>query len=117
MSPTVHKILMHGAEVIEQAILPIGQLSEEASEARNKHLRKYRIDFARKFSRIDCNRDVLNRLLLTSDPLISCSRNKRAKKSKSFSKEAMEILISSAQYDSSDEENEDVNENNDSDSM
>lgn len=109
MSPTVHKILMHGAEVIQQAILPIGQLSEEASEARNKHLRKYRVDFARKFSRIDCNRDVLNRLLLTSDPLISCSRNKRANKFKTFSKEAMEILISGANY-SFDEENEDEND-------
>lgn len=113
MSPTVHKILMHGAEVIEHAILPIVQISK----ARNNHLRNYRIDFAWKFSRIDCNRDVLNRLLLTSDPLISCSRNKRAKKSKSFSKEAMEILISSAQYDSSDEANEDLKENTESDSM
>lgn len=68
MSPTVHKILMHGAQVMEDAILPIGQLSEEAAEARNKHYRKYRVDFARKFSRIVCNRDVLNILLLTSDP-------------------------------------------------
>lgn len=103
MSPTVHKILMHGAEVIEQAILPIGQLSEEASEARNKHLRKYRIDFARKFSRVECNRDVLNRLLLTSDPLISCTRKKRANKSKSFSKEAREMFILNEEYESSEE--------------
>lgn len=37
MTPTVHKILIHGATVIENALLPIGQLSEEAAEARNKH--------------------------------------------------------------------------------
>lgn len=46
MSPTIHKVLMHGAEVISHAILPIGQLSEEAAEARNKHFRIYRLNFA-----------------------------------------------------------------------
>ncbi|GBO35162.1 hypothetical protein AVEN_22426-1, partial [Araneus ventricosus] len=39
MSPTMHKILIHGPIVIENAILPIGQLSEEAAEARSKHFR------------------------------------------------------------------------------
>lgn len=37
MTPTMHNILLHGADIIENAILPIGQLSEEAAEARNKH--------------------------------------------------------------------------------
>jgi hypothetical protein len=35
MIPTMHNILMHGAIVIENTQLPIGQLSEEAAEARN----------------------------------------------------------------------------------
>lgn len=68
MSPTIHKILRHGAEVISSALLPIGQLSEEAAEARNKHFRDYRLNYPRKFSREACNLDVINRLLLTSDP-------------------------------------------------
>ncbi|GBP90817.1 hypothetical protein EVAR_66000_1 [Eumeta japonica] len=34
MSPNIHKILRHGAEVISSTLLPIGQLSEEAVEAR-----------------------------------------------------------------------------------
>lgn len=111
MSPTCHKILMHGAQVISEAIVPIGQLSEEAAEARNKHFRKYRLDFARKFSRVDCNRDILNRLLLTSDPLITSSREKNKKKNKPFSEEAMSILVARTtnsdctdtdQYDDSD---------------
>lgn len=42
-------------------------LSEEAAEARNKHFRKFREQYARKFSRTDCNMDVLNRLLLVLD--------------------------------------------------
>ena len=94
MSPTMHKVLMHGAEVITHAILPIGQLSEEAAEARNKHFRHYNQNFSRKYSRIDCNTDVLNRLLLSSDPYISSSRSKRHKKTLPFSKEAVNMMIS-----------------------
>ncbi|CAH1099264.1 unnamed protein product [Psylliodes chrysocephalus] len=55
MTPTMHKILVHGAVIIEKALLPIGQLSEEAAEARNKHFRSYGQDFARKFSWESCN--------------------------------------------------------------
>lgn len=93
MSPTMHKILRHGATVIDHAILPIGQLSEEAAEARNKHFRIYRQNFSRKFSREDCNKDVLNRLLLTSDPFLSSARRRQRKKSKPFTTEALGLLL------------------------
>lgn len=93
MSPTIHKILIHGPIIIEKALLPIGQLSEEAAEARNKHIRTYRENFARKISRIDCNKDVLNRLLLTSDPFLSGQRSVPKKKSKQFLKETIDMLI------------------------
>lgn len=86
MSPTVHKILIHSASVISHALLPIGQLSEEAAEARNKHFRQYREKFSRKFSRTACNEDVINRLLLTSDPYLSSLRTKSKTKKQSFSK-------------------------------
>lgn len=92
MTPTLHKILVHGATVIKHAILPIGQLSEEAAEARNKHLLSYRQDFARKFSRVQCNKDVLNRLLLTSDPYLTCMRKRQHKKSEPFSTETLDLL-------------------------
>lgn len=92
MTPTMHKILIHGPMVIENALLPIGQLSEEASEARNKHFRVYRQNFARKFSRVSCNMDVFNRLLLTSDPIITGMRSVYKKKSKPFSKETLTML-------------------------
>ena len=55
MTPTLHKVLVHGPDIVENALLPIGQLSEEAAEARNKHFREYRLSYARKFSRKDCN--------------------------------------------------------------
>ena len=93
MTPTVHKILAHGPTIIEYAILPIGQLSEEAAEARNKHFRQYRVHFARKFSRTSCNIDVINRLLLSSDPFLSCSRPLIRREKKPFSKEALGYLL------------------------
>jgi len=35
MSPTIHKILVHGYQIINQFIVPLGVLGENASEARN----------------------------------------------------------------------------------
>lgn len=102
MSPTVHKILIHAPNIISHALLPIGQLSEEAAEARNKHFRQYRESFARKFSRTECNEDVLNRLLLTSDPLLSSMRQNVKRNRQSFSKEVLEFL-KSAEFEESDE--------------
>jgi len=82
LTPTMHKILIHGAIVIENILLPIGQLSEEAAEARNKYIRLYRKNFARKFSRVSCNLDVLNRL--SSDPVITGMRPVPRKKNTTF---------------------------------
>lgn len=71
MPSTVHKVLVHGSEIIQHCLLPIGLLSEEAQESRNKDFRNYRERFTRKTSRKDTNQDLLHRLLITSDPIIS----------------------------------------------
>lgn len=116
MTPTMHKILRHGATIIDHAILPIGQLSEEAAEARNKHFRTYRQNYARKFSRESCNRDILNRLLLSSDPLLSCTRKRFVKKRKPYSTETLEMLLSeTAEIMNTDTEDEDASSGNESD--
>jgi hypothetical protein len=59
MTLTMHKILIRGAILIENALLPIGQLSEETAEALNKYFRIYRQNFARAFSRVSCKLDLL----------------------------------------------------------
>ncbi|KAJ4432724.1 hypothetical protein ANN_21361 [Periplaneta americana] len=46
-------------------------MSEEAQEARDKHLKQFREQYARKISREATNRDAFNRLLATSDPFIT----------------------------------------------
>lgn len=68
---TVHKVLIHGGKIIAAAILPIGMLSEEAQEARNRDYREYRRYHARKCSRISTNEDVMHLLLASSDPFIN----------------------------------------------
>lgn len=49
-------------------IFLIGKLSEESDEFWNEHIRLFILNYTRKFSRVACNIDVLNRHLLTSDP-------------------------------------------------
>jgi hypothetical protein len=71
MPPSVHKVLIHGSEVIKTAALPIGQLSEEAQEAKNKDFKFVREHHTRKISRTSTNEDLLHYLLLSSDPIIS----------------------------------------------
>lgn len=51
MPASVHRILLHGSDIIRASILPIGTLSEEAQECRNKDLKKFREHRARKCSR------------------------------------------------------------------
>lgn len=76
MSPTVHKVLAHGGNVMKYHILPLGELSEEAQEAANKNYKKYRLHNARKNSRVNQNKDLFFMLLTSSDPLISSLRTK-----------------------------------------
>ncbi|XP_076385284.1 uncharacterized protein LOC143264017 [Megachile rotundata] len=76
MPTSVHKILIHGTEIIQNALLPIGQISEEAQETRHKDFKRIRCKNTRKSSRVSRNGDTLHRLLLTSDPYISNLRLK-----------------------------------------
>lgn len=92
MPVSVHKVLFHGRDVIASCVLPIGQLSEEAQEARNKDNRRYREFFTRKTSRIDTNTDLLNRLLISSDPFISSLRLKMKRKRSPLNPDVLKLL-------------------------
>lgn len=92
LSATVHKILIHGASVIDYALLPIGDLSEEAAEAKNKDIKNFRLNHTRKISRIASNTDLLNRLLLSSDPLITGLRKLPKKKKASLPQEVLDLI-------------------------
>jgi hypothetical protein len=87
MPTTVHTTLLHGPKIIkEMALLSIGMISEEAQEARNKDIKKYLVGFFRKCSRSKSMENILNLLLISSDPLISSMRQLPRKKDTKFSK-------------------------------
>lgn len=94
MPATMHKILLHGWEIVQYCPVPIGQFSEEAQEARNKEYRRYREHNSRKFNRIATNSDIFNNLLISSDPKISALRNKVTPKKNPLSPEALKLLQS-----------------------
>ena len=80
----VHIILMHGADIINNSVIAIGKLSEEAIERGHKVIRKYREHHARGFSRLKTNEDIFNRLLVNSDPYISYLRSQELRPKKIF---------------------------------
>lgn len=92
MTPTLHKILIHGSVIVREALLPIGMLSEEAQEARNKDFKSYREFFARKTTRTDNITDIMNRLLISSDPFISLMRKFPVNDKKMFDSEVINMF-------------------------
>lgn len=92
MSATVHKILYHGEDVIKYHLVPLGDLSEEAQEKRNKDYRFYREHNTRKMSRNSTNEDLFNILLATSDPFISSIRNQWKVEHRDLDEEAKKLL-------------------------
>lgn len=93
LSPTAHKLLVHGSTIIQHAILPIGMLSEEVQESRNKSIRKFREHHARKFSRVTNIEDVFKRLLITSDPVVSLAKERKIKSALILPEHAQHLVI------------------------
>lgn len=71
MPASLHKVLIHGADIERNSILPLGMLSEEGAEARNKYYKRDRLMHSRKNSRINTMHDLFCRQLDASDPMIS----------------------------------------------
>lgn len=80
MPSSLHKLLIHGSDIIESFVMPIGHLSEDALEALHKIVRHNRLHHTRKSSRINMCTDLINNLLLMSDPYIASERHKQKKK-------------------------------------
>ncbi|CAH2092645.1 unnamed protein product [Euphydryas editha] len=80
MMVTVHKILVHGQEIIESNPLPLGMLSEQAAESRNKFWHRDREQHCRKMDRKKTMIDLFHRALESSDPAISMLRLHRRQK-------------------------------------
>lgn len=92
MPPSVHKLLIHGSQIIRVFGLPIGCFSEEAQEANNKVFKKSREFFSRLFSRAVTNEDIIHYMLISSDPVIDSLKIKSNKKLQELSDEAKTLL-------------------------
>ena len=93
MPVTVHKFLIHGAKVIENASLPIGQLTEEAQEANNKIFKRIREFNTRKISRMATNEYLGHKLLIMTDPYIKYFRTLNVNFTLPMKAEAQYLLI------------------------
>lgn len=89
MPSSVHKVLIHGADIIESVSLPLGMMSEEALEARNKDIRNFRLKHTRKNSRLNTMQDLINSLLVSSDPVITNNGSKTL----AFDSEVQNLLL------------------------
>ena len=93
MPSSVHKILIHGENIIKHfAVLSIGQLSEDAQESPNKDYKKFPLYHARKCSRSDTNEDVFHTLLYTSDPYITSIRKPYNKNVQELDEDTLQLL-------------------------
>lgn len=96
MPPTLHKMLVHGADVMARFTLPLGCFSEECSEGRNKYLKEAREHHASKYSRERNLGDISNYLFATGDPLISylsITAQTKKKAKKSYPSELLNMLL------------------------
>lgn len=111
MPPSVHKVLIHGADIMEHFFLPIGMFSEEPQEARNKDFRNIRSHHSRKNSRANTNEDVLNWLLISSDPVISSLRAFRPKKQFNYDDELEQLFVEEEEEESANDATSDLFQN------
>lgn len=81
MPSSLHRVLIHGADIVASSTLPLGLLSEEAAEARNKLYKSDRLNHSRKTSRENNMYDMMARSLISSDPILSDFDIKRRMKS------------------------------------
>jgi len=111
MTATVHKILVHSADIIQNTVLPVGYFGEEGAESRNKIYKSDRLHHARKCSRKLNFTDVFQRAMDTSDPIISSiNLNRRLQKKLNLPSEVIQLL--SCEFKSTGDLEDDDVENN-----
>ena len=92
LTPTVHKILDHAADVIRFLPVAVGVFTEEAQEARHKEVRRFRLYRTRKCSNGKSNLDLFDRLLVSSDLAVAERRRPVKSKQRALEPAAQELL-------------------------
>lgn len=94
MPVSVHKMLMHGKQVIDTLCITIGHASEEGLEATHKLLRNARLHHTCKNSRIRSNSDLIHWLFVVTDPLLAGFRKHSNHKDDHLPAEVISLLKS-----------------------
>lgn len=89
----LHILLNHSPSIIKTLKVPIGLWTEEPLEAMHKILRSFRLNFARKRSRVAANEDVFVRCMINSDIYLSELRCVPSKKKRSVPEDMRQLLI------------------------
>ncbi len=71
LNPSVHKMLRHGVDIARNFPLSLAYFAEDAAESMHKCYRKSSVSHARQNSRENRLKDVFNRAVDMSDPVIS----------------------------------------------
>ena len=89
----VHKLLAHTPKAMRVNNLSLGMYSEEAQEALNKVVKVFKLGHTRKDKRVHTMTDLMNRLLVYSDPKLASLRRKPPKKKElDLPEEAKDLL-------------------------
>ncbi|KAK3924634.1 Serine/threonine-protein kinase Nek6 [Frankliniella fusca] len=89
----VQLIIIHGADIMKVAPVPIGLLSEEPLESRHKNIRHFRKHHTRLCNRTSGNTDLLHCLLVSSDPELYNFRPKPKRKTLTYCKTVLSFLV------------------------
>lgn len=92
MSASVHKLLIHGANIIKSLPLLIGCLSEDVIETRHKSYKILRQNHSIKTLRINTNTDIFNWMLVSSDPVVTNKRKKPKQNKIKFNEVVLSML-------------------------
>lgn len=105
LNPSVHKMLRHGVDIARNFPLSLAYFAEDAAESMHKCYRKSSLYHARQNSRENRLKDVFNRAVDMSDPLISTIYlEKRIKKNKPLPSEFISLFELTDDSDDSDED-------------
>lgn len=99
MPSSCHALLIHGPAVIDTFSMPLGFLSEESQEGRNKDFKKCRENNTRKARPEFTNEDIMRYLLVSSDPYIHEMRHVSKHKTKKLLPEAKALLVRNSDSD------------------
>lgn len=107
MPTSIHIFLIHGHAIIESSVMPIGQISKDVQEARNKGINYIEKVFQGKIHGKQIL-DVFHRLLVSSELLISSLHKFKPKVGPGLSSEVIEFLTPVQHYKTTQIEEENI---------